>query len=25
MIQKCECFHARMAWYLGHPEKVGGF
>jgi hypothetical protein len=25
MIQKCECFHARMAWYLGHPETVGGF
>ena len=20
MIQKCDCFHARMAWYLAHPE-----
>jgi hypothetical protein len=23
MIQKCECFHARMVWYLGHPGDVG--
>ena len=22
MIQKCECFHARMVWYLGHPAAV---
>ena len=22
MIQKCECFHARMVWYLGHPAPV---
>ena len=25
MIQKCECFHARMAWYLVHPGRVGDF
>lgn len=24
MIQKCECFHARMVWYLGHPTAVSG-
>ena len=22
MIQKCECFHARMVWYLGHPVAI---
>ena len=24
MIQKCECFHARMVWYLRHPAAVSG-
>jgi hypothetical protein len=24
MIQKCECFHARMVWFLGHPAAVSG-
>ena len=22
MIQKCECFHARMVWYLRHPVSI---
>jgi hypothetical protein len=22
MIQKCECFHARMVWYLRHPVAI---
>jgi hypothetical protein len=22
MIQKCECFHARMVWYQGHPVAI---
>jgi hypothetical protein len=22
MIQKCECFHTRMVWYLRHPVAI---